>query len=82
MFREFILGTNQTGLVQSDGSVVGGENQSLYVGGIIPGQANILAGSGTATSFYLAPSATVEAWNEFYSSVLAVDNSAAPTQSA
>lgn len=84
MFREFIIGSNQTGLVQPDGTVVGGEDPSLRVGDILPGTPGILAGSGTATSLFFGPTASAEAWNVFYSSVVSAqsDFDAAQTASA
>ncbi|EJD07280.1 alpha/beta-hydrolase [Fomitiporia mediterranea MF3/22] len=73
LFNEFILGSNKTGTVQEDGSVVGGEDTSILVGdtGAIPGQISILFGSGDATSLYVAPEETRAAWDSFLSSVAA-----------
>ena len=72
-FRDFILGSKDTGLVLDNGTVVGGEDRSLLVGdtGALPGQVSILYGSGTATSLYIAPSETIASWNSFLSSVAA-----------
>jgi len=67
MLREFIFGTNQTGLVTNSSgtvSVVGGENATL-ANTVLPGQAEIYAGSGTTQSTYTYPSATIAAWNSF-----------------
>ncbi|KAL5492153.1 hypothetical protein ACEPAI_3600 [Sanghuangporus weigelae] len=77
LFRDFILGSKDTGLVKADGSVVGGEDPSLIVGdtGAIPGQASILYGSGTATSVYIAPSASIASWDGFLSDVAAAKTS-------
>ena len=49
-------------------SVVGGEQPSLLLGGnnILPGESAILYGSGTATSVYVAPSATIASWDKFF----------------
>jgi carboxypeptidase D len=65
--REFILGNNQTGLVTKEGgtvSVVGGESSALAVN-VMSGQPEIFYGSGTTQSTYMAPTATVAAWNSF-----------------
>ena len=72
-FRDFILGSKDTGLVLDNGPVVGGEDPSLLVGdtGALPGQVSILYGSGTATSLYIAPSETIAPWDAFLSSVAA-----------
>ena len=50
---------------------MGGEDPSLLVGvsGAIPGQEGILYGNGSATSLYVAPSETIEAWDEFLATV-------------
>ena len=80
LFREFILGNNSTGLVTgtSDSvSVVGGEDPSLLVGGILPGESAILFGSGTATSVFVAPSATIASWDAFFASVQSAGAAAA-----
>ena len=82
MFREFILGNNQTGLVTSTSgttNVVGGEDPSLLVGenNILPGESAILFGSGTATSVFVAPSATIASWEAFFASVQSAEAAAA-----
>ncbi|KAF8141830.1 Alpha/Beta hydrolase protein [Boletus edulis] len=68
LVREFVFGSNQTGLVTKTDSgsvaVIGGEIPSLG-NDIIPGQAGIYYGSATTASTYFFPTATVEAWNEF-----------------
>ncbi|KAH8116530.1 alpha/beta-hydrolase [Phellopilus nigrolimitatus] len=81
MFREFILGANQTGLVQSDASVVGGEDPTLLPGDVLAGPTSILYGSDTVTSLYAFPSSTVAAWESFFSTVVAAET-ASPTSSA
>ncbi|KZP30592.1 alpha/beta-hydrolase [Athelia psychrophila] len=64
LLREFILGSNRTGLVtQTSSPAVGGESVSLAAE-ILPGGA-IYVGSGTTQSTYYAPTATVKAWNAF-----------------
>ena len=74
MLREFVLGDNLTGFV-ADASTpaIGGEDPSLLQGphNILPGREAILFGEGTATSEFIAPTATVEAWNSFFSGVIA-----------
>ncbi|KAH7885867.1 alpha beta-hydrolase [Phlebopus sp. FC_14] len=66
--REFVFGTNQTGLVTNTSSgtvtVIGGEDPS-FGGEIMTGQAGIYYGAGTTASTYFFPSATVEAWNAY-----------------
>ncbi|KAI0695227.1 alpha/beta-hydrolase [Cytidiella melzeri] len=78
MFREFILGNNQTGLLtNSSTTAIGGEDPSLLIGpnNILPGESAILYGSGTATSLFMAPSATIAAWNSFFASVATANQS-------
>lgn len=85
MFREFIIGSNTTGLVSpDDGSVVGGEDPDLRVGDILQGVAGILAGSGTATSLVFGLTESVAAWNDFYAGVVSAQSSydAAQAQAA
>lgn len=84
MFREFILGNNQTGLVTNTSlTAVGGENPSLLLGAnnILPGESSILFGSGTATSEFVAPSATIEAWQTFFASVVSSESAATASAS-
>ncbi|KLO07455.1 alpha/beta-hydrolase [Schizopora paradoxa] len=68
-FREFILGTNQTGLVvdgsKGSTSVVGGEDKTLLIGDVLPGQTEILYNSGTVQTTQVYPSATIAAWDTF-----------------
>lgn len=74
MIREFVLGNNQTGLVtEVNGvvSVVGGEDNSLYVNGILPGQEGIFFGNGTIQGEYTYPSATIEAWKSYSATAFA-----------
>ncbi|KLO10086.1 alpha/beta-hydrolase [Schizopora paradoxa] len=71
LFRDFILSDSTLGLVELGGSVVGGEGAaSRLVGDILPGQASILFGNGTATSLFKAPSATIASWDKYLSSVI------------
>ncbi|KAJ3559788.1 hypothetical protein NM688_g126 [Phlebia brevispora] len=67
MAREFILGSNQTGLVTNSSgvaSVVGGESPSLTAE-VLSGQSGIYIGTGTTQSTYTFPSATIAAWESF-----------------
>ncbi|THH11307.1 hypothetical protein EW145_g733 [Phellinidium pouzarii] len=77
ILREFILGNNETGLVTNTSgtvSVTGGEGaSSLLVGNILPGRVSVLYGSGTATSEFSYPSATIAAWDKFFASAQAAD---------
>ena len=73
LLREFILGSNDTGLVCADNTTVGGVDPALVPGGILPGQSSILYGSGTATSEYLAPSEMIASWEAFFSSIVAAE---------
>ncbi len=85
MFREFILGNNQTGLLDNSRNVaVGGEDPSILIGpnNILPGETSILFGSGTRTSFYAAPSATIASWNSFFATVAAADSTSTGSSSA
>jgi carboxypeptidase D len=65
--REFLIGTNKTGLVTNSSGTVnveGGEDLGLAAA-ILPGQIEIFYGSGTTQSSYAAPTVTVAAWNSF-----------------
>lgn len=65
--REFVLGSNQTGLVtvvNGTTVVIGGENATLAAPAL-PGQLGIYVGTGTIQSTYTFPSATIAAWNSF-----------------
>lgn len=71
--RDFVLGSNTTGLVKSDGSVVGGEDPELAKD-VMPGNLAIhywasVAG-GDITSV-VAPSATRAAWDAFIATATA-----------
>lgn len=63
--REFVLGNNQTGFFDGSNSVVGGENTSIFVNNLLPGQSGIALGSGTTQSTFFYPSATLAAWASF-----------------
>ncbi|KAI0083863.1 hypothetical protein BDY19DRAFT_606451, partial [Irpex rosettiformis] len=85
MYREFILGNNKTGLLtNSSATAVGGEDSSLVVGpnNILFGENSILFGSGTRTSFYAAPSATIASWRSYFAGVVASESAVATSASA
>ena len=62
--REFVLGSNQTGLLLPNSTTVGGEDPEL-AGDILPGTDVVFYGSGTTASSSIAPSASVAAWASF-----------------
>ncbi|KAI0954566.1 hypothetical protein AcW1_006420 [Taiwanofungus camphoratus] len=69
--REFVLGNNQTGLVNTtDGQIVGGEN-SILAEDVMPGQSGIYVGSGATQSTYTFPSATIAAWQSYIATATA-----------
>lgn len=85
MYREFILGNNQTGLlVNTSTTAIGGEDPSILLGtyNVLPGETSILYGSGSRTSYYVAPSASIASWNSFFANVVASESAAAATVSA
>ncbi|KAF7340835.1 Carboxypeptidase [Mycena sanguinolenta] len=64
--REFILGSNLTGYVESATSpTVGGDDPNLAPGDILPGNKAIFYGAGTTASSTVAPEATIAAWDSF-----------------
>ncbi|EGO22337.1 hypothetical protein SERLADRAFT_473031 [Serpula lacrymans var. lacrymans S7.9] len=80
--REFVFGSNQTGLVTNTSSgvtVIGGEDTTL--GEIMTGQAGIYYGSGTTQSTYFFPTATVGAWDAFIVTATATATPAATASS-
>ena len=73
------MGNSPTGLVLPDGSVVGGEDPSLFQGDVLPGQREITyydPDNPTVTSTYVYPLETIAAWNSFFSSVVASSSTA------
>ncbi|KZT07258.1 alpha/beta-hydrolase [Laetiporus sulphureus 93-53] len=65
--REFILGDNQTGFVETTrghSEVVGGQ-VSLLAAAVLPGQPGIYIGSGATQSTYTFPTATIAAWEDY-----------------
>ncbi|KAJ7058539.1 alpha/beta-hydrolase [Mycena amicta] len=80
--REFVLGKNTTGLLDSStGSVVGGEESTLAAD-FMPGNTVIYYGSGEdgiTTLSTVVPSATIAAWEQFLENGAAAGASASPT---
>lgn len=69
--REFILGSNTTGLLRPNSTtVIGGEDPQL-AGDIIPGNSAIFYGSVTTESSAVAPSASFASWASFLATVTA-----------
>ncbi|KAJ7479829.1 alpha/beta-hydrolase [Mycena latifolia] len=72
--REFVLGSNTTGLVDSNtGTVVGGEDPALAMD-VMPGGTVIHYGDGSAgktTASTVVPSATVASWEQFIATATA-----------
>ena len=50
-------------------SVIGGEDDSIYANGILPGADGIFIGAGTIQGVYTYPTATIEAWKSFSASI-------------
>jgi carboxypeptidase D len=69
MARDFIFGSATTGLLTADG-VAGGENATLQ-GAVLPAGPEIYYGNGSTMGTYVAPSATIAAWQSFLASVTA-----------
>jgi carboxypeptidase D len=73
-YREFVLGSNATGLVdRASGSVTGGEDPALAVD-VMPGGNVIYYGDGDADTTSLstvAPSATLASWVQFIATATA-----------
>ena len=66
LLREFILGSNPTGLVTTSHghtTVVGGEDSGFR--GVISGQLGIFGGSSSTQFTFTYPAATIAAWNSF-----------------
>ena len=64
--REFLFGSNQTGLVLSDGTVVGGEDPRFLESDILPGGPEAYTGPGVTQGTYVFPTATRAAWDAFW----------------
>ncbi|KAJ6607825.1 alpha beta-hydrolase [Mycena sp. CBHHK59/15] len=78
--REFVLGSNTTGLVDSNaGTVVGGEDSAL-AGDVMPGGTVIYYGDGDSATTSLStvvPSATLASWEQFIATATATAPSGA-----
>ncbi|KAF8217978.1 Alpha/Beta hydrolase protein [Mycena galopus ATCC 62051] len=72
--RDFVLGSNTTGLVDSRQTVAGGEDSSLRADAL-PGNSAIFhwaSAAGGEIASAVAPSATLAAWNAFIATATAV----------
>ncbi|KAJ3783316.1 alpha/beta-hydrolase [Lentinula aff. detonsa] len=67
--REFILGSNTTGLVDGN-HVVGGED-SILAEDVMPGTTAIFYGHGTTASSLIIPSETLASWSSFLATATA-----------
>lgn len=69
MFREFVIGNNQTGLVTTSPSgevtVVGGEDPDLYLRGTLAGPISIPYLINGTLQEYAYPDKTREAWEAY-----------------
>ncbi|KAJ7453068.1 alpha/beta-hydrolase [Mycena galericulata] len=75
--REFVLGSNSTGLVRSNGTVVGGEVAALAMD-VMPGGDVIYYGNGDSATTSLStvvPSAMLASWEMFIATATATRNS-------
>ncbi|KAL5531955.1 hypothetical protein ACEPAF_5518 [Sanghuangporus sanghuang] len=80
--REFVLGNNQTGFVESNtSSPVGGANSTELQGDILRGSA-VYGGSYTSMTTYTYASQTVSAWNTFVSNMSLTDDTGLVTNDA
>jgi len=72
--REFVLGSNETGLVTESTSgrisVIGGEDPAV-AGNALPGSPDIYLGSFVTTSTYTYPSKTISQWNNYLATATA-----------
>ncbi|KAG7439777.1 alpha/beta-hydrolase [Guyanagaster necrorhizus] len=76
--RDFIFGSNETGLVDGD-RVVGGENSTLAID-VLPGGDEIYYGVGATQSTYIYPSATRSAWEAFIQTATAAASAISQSQ--
>ncbi|KZP13619.1 alpha/beta-hydrolase [Athelia psychrophila] len=75
--REFILGTNTTGLLLPNATTpIGGQDAAL-AGDIVPGGSVIYYGSGTTASSTVAPSASFAAWASYLATATLTANGTA-----
>ena len=80
--REFVLGDNQTGYVESNvSSPVGGGNATQLQGDILRGSA-VYGGSYSPMTTYTYPSQTISAWNVYVSSINSTEGAQMATSSA
>jgi carboxypeptidase D len=71
--RDFVLGSNTTGLVKSDGSVIGGEDPKL-ANDVMPGNPAIhywASEAGGDITSVVVPSVTLAAWDAFIATATA-----------
>jgi len=69
--REYVIGSNTTGLVLPNSTVVVGGEDPEYAGDIIPGTPVIFYGSSTTVSSTVAPSASLASWASFLATATA-----------
>ena len=70
--REFVLGSNKTGLVLNPTTVVGGENSTLAED-VLPGGTLFYYGSATTAGTSTVPAATVAAWQSYIATATATN---------
>ena len=70
--REYVIGSNTTGLVLPNSTVVVGGEDPEYAGDIIPGTPVIFYGSSTTVSSTVAPSASLASWASFLATATAI----------
>ena len=74
MYREFIIGNNETGLVTTSPSgeitVIGGEDPSLYARGTLAGPVSIPYIINGTLKEYAYPDKTREAWEAYTQSAI------------
>lgn len=64
-FREFILGSNTTGLLIPPNGVIGGSNTTFANAANIPAADELYLGAGATQTSYVFPEATRQAWRKF-----------------
>ena len=70
--REFVLGSNKTGLVLNPTTVIGGENSTLAED-VLPGGTLFYYGSATTAGTSTVPAATVAAWQSYIATATATN---------
>ncbi|KAF7980975.1 hypothetical protein HWV62_35776 [Athelia sp. TMB] len=75
--REFILGTNSTGLLLPDATTPIGGEQTALAGDIVPGGSVIFYGQGSTASSTIAPSASFAAWASYLATATLLPNGTA-----